>query len=96
MIELHFLSASFVFLAAGIPIYLSFRLSGMLRILTVTLATFAVIHGFYHIAEIYGNDFLGHGLLEPLSVGVLMVFGIIFLNLKRQMKVEAGKRVARP
>ncbi len=82
--ELNFLSALFIFVAAAIPIYLSFRLRGNLKKLTIILSIFTVVHGAYHVAGTFGFDFLAEGILEPMSVAVLIFFGLFYLSLTQK------------
>ncbi|HYZ51366.1 MAG TPA: hypothetical protein VE593_10800, partial [Nitrososphaeraceae archaeon] len=56
------------------------------------LVGFILIQVFYHIAGVAGFRLLAKGFLEPLSMGVLLVFGIIYIisiwNAKRQRQQE--------
>lgn len=76
---LHFVSAIFIFAAAVIPLYLSFKLKDTLRKLSIALAIFILIHGFYHIFGSLGNDFLASSVFEPISAAALVAFGILYL-----------------
>ena len=82
---LHLASAVIMFAAAIIPIYLSLRLKSNLRILTFLLAVFILIHGIYHLAYYYGEEILGEGLFT-ISIVVLIIFGIAFINVTRSKK----------
>jgi hypothetical protein len=46
------------------------------RIATVFLSTFLLVHGFYHVAEYFGNDFLSDDIFEPVSILLLFAFTI--------------------
>ena len=83
---LHLASAVIMFAAAIIPIYLSLRLKINLRILTFLLAVFILIHGIYHLAYYYGEEILGEGLFRTISIVVLIIFGIAFINVTRSKK----------
>ncbi len=79
--QLHFISAFAIFLAAVIPIYLTIKLkSGQIRRLTLILAIFILTHSIYHITGYFGFNFLAEGVFDPLSVAVLILFGITLLG----------------
>ncbi len=80
------MSALFIFAAAVIPIYLSFKLKQTLRKLTIGLAAFVVIHGIYHVSGTLGYDFLADNVFEPLSAAILVFFGISYLTVLRNKK----------
>ncbi|MDA4131043.1 MAG: hypothetical protein OK457_09755 [Thaumarchaeota archaeon] len=46
------------------------------RLSTLLLAVFLLVHGFYHVAEYFGNDFLSDGILNPVSILFLLAFTI--------------------
>lgn len=46
------------------------------KISTLLLGIFLLIHGFYHVAEYIGNDFLSDDILEPSSILLLFSFTI--------------------
>jgi len=50
-----------------------------LRKLTIILIAFILIQVFYHIAAIIGFRLLAKGLLEPLSMAALLLFGVMYL-----------------
>ncbi len=83
---LHLASAVIMFAAAIIPIYLSLRLKRNLRILTFLLAVFILFHGIYHLAYYFGEEELGEGLFRTISIAVLIIFGIAFINVARSRK----------
>jgi len=78
--QLHFISAIAIFLAAVVPIYLSLRLKGNLRRLTLLLTIFILTHAIFHITGYFGFNFLAEEVFEPLSVAVLILFGITLLG----------------
>ena len=47
--------------------------------MTILLVSFILIQGVYHIAGTMDSDYLQKGLLEPLSIMVLLSFGILYL-----------------
>lgn len=83
---LHLASAVIMFAAAIVPIYLSLRLKRNLRILTFLLAVFILFHGIYHLAYYFGEEELGEGLFRTISIVVLIIFGIAFINVARSRK----------
>lgn len=83
------------FIAAAVPIYLIFIIkkynnrNNQLRNLTIALAAFVIIQGIYHSAGALGYNLLAKGILEPLSFGILLFFGIIYLiNRSKAKKVK--------
>src|SRR5271169_4308595 len=44
------------------------------RISTLLLGLFLLVHGFYHVAEYYGNDFYSDNILDPTSILLLLGF----------------------
>jgi hypothetical protein len=89
------------FIAAAIPIYLTQILRNgnnhknnntkYLKLLTTVLTGFVLMQGFYHIVGALGFTFLAKGILEPLSFGILLFFGIIYLINRSKMKEEKVK-----
>ncbi|MEO9319533.1 MAG: hypothetical protein ABI361_02555 [Nitrososphaera sp.] len=93
---LHFVGAVAILVAAAVPAYLASKLGGMLRWLTLALAGFCVVHSFYHLAKFVGNDYLGDSVFEPLSVGALLVFGLIFaLDITRRKRQQSDQSEVR-
>jgi uncharacterized membrane protein HdeD (DUF308 family) len=89
---LHLASAVIMFAAAIVPIYLSLRLKKNLRSLTFLLAVFILFHGIYHLAYYFGEEELGEGLFRTISIVVLIIFGIAFINLARSRKEKLTVR----
>jgi hypothetical protein len=87
-IQLHFISAVVIFLAAVIPLYLTLRLQGNLRKLTLLLSIFILTHAIFHITGFLGFSFLAEGVFEPLSVAVLIFFGVTFSGVSRTSKMS--------
>ena len=75
------------FIAATVPIYFILKLKNTnndnakrhLRNMTILLVSFILIQGVYHIAGTIGFRLFAKGLLEPLSIMVLLSFGILYL-----------------
>jgi hypothetical protein len=62
-----------------VPLIISFRVKvRSLRILSLLLGLFAIIHGSYHLSEAYSMDFFSDVILEPISVAFLLAFGIYY------------------
>ena len=75
------------FIAAIIPVYLILKSKNTnndngkrhLRNMTILLVSFILIQGVYHFAGTIGFKLFAKGLLEPLSIMVLLSFGIFYL-----------------
>ncbi len=75
-----------MFAAAFVPIYLSLKLKSNLRILTILLAAFILIHGLYHVTYFAGQELLGEGLFRTISIVVLIIFGCTFIAMVKLKK----------
>jgi hypothetical protein len=82
--EFHFLSTITILIAVVIPIYIAIQLrhsnNSRLRNLIVVLAVFIAVHGIYHITDFFGFSFLAEWLFEPISVAILIFFGLLYLR----------------
>jgi hypothetical protein len=78
-----------VFGAAGVPIYLCIKLDGDLKLLTGLLACFVTIHGIYHALDIIGYKILADGFFEPLSVALLISFGMMYWHIRKKEVVAS-------
>jgi len=75
------------FIAATVPVYFILKLKNTnndndkkhLRNMTILLVSFILIQGVYHFAGTMGFRLFAKGLLEPLSIMVLVSFGIVYL-----------------
>ena len=83
--EINFVDAILIFVAAVIPLYLSFRLQGHLRLLTIVLFAFVIIHAVYHALEIFGYDIFSENIVQPLSVVILIIFGLSYLKIGKKI-----------
>ena len=81
--QLHFISAILILFAAIIPIYLTIKLRNDLRKLVLILTIFILVHSVYHIVGFFGLTILTEAVFEPLSVAILIFFGIIYYELAR-------------
>jgi hypothetical protein len=86
--QLHFVSAIAIFLAAVVPIYLTLKLKDNLRRLTLILTIFILTHAIFHVTGFLGFNFLAEGVFEPLSVAVLIFFGIAFSGYTKAAKTS--------
>jgi hypothetical protein len=90
------------FIAAIIPIYFVFKSTSSstnsnnnyhrcLRILSIIIASFVLMQGFYHVAGSLGLKLLSKGILEPFSISLLAVFAITYfiVNTSKTRKKEA-------
>lgn len=83
-IEINIVDAILIFVAAAIPIYLMFRLEERLRMLAAVLFAFVVIHALYHSFAVVGYDIVADNIVEPLSVVVLIIFGLLYLKTSKR------------
>jgi len=90
---LDFIGAILILLAAIIPAYLSVKLTGDLRKMTIALTAFIALHGTYHIVRMQSMEFLADRILEPASVMTLIAFGTIYIGVSyRRKKQETVER----
>ena len=95
------ITQSIVYLiAAAIPIYLTHILKKRddgsnnnhnFKLLTTILASFVLMQGFYHIVGAFGFSLFAKGVLEPLSFGILLLFGAIYFVNRSKAKKEEVK-----
>ena len=91
--QLHLISAVLILLAAVVPIYLTIKLKDNLRKLTAILSIFVLIHAVYQVVGFFGLTLLADGVFEPLSVGVLIFFGIIYSGIAKQRSMSIKNMV---
>jgi cytochrome bd-type quinol oxidase subunit 2 len=98
----HLIDAIVYLIAAAIPVYFILKSrksidnnNNHLLKLTIVLVGFILIQVLYHIAGIAGFRLLAKGFLEPLSMVLLLLFGIIYFisiwNTKRQRQQQELK-----
>jgi uncharacterized membrane protein len=80
------LSAISVFAAGIIPLFLSLKLRRNIKKLVVVFSIFILVHGAYHIFELSSKGSLGDDLLEPLSVAILIIFGLMYIKNSRETR----------
>ena len=69
-----------IMVAAGIiPLIMALKVKvHSLRILSMLLGLFAVVHGFYHLASGYEQEFLADAVFEPISLLLLVGLGAYY------------------
>ena len=92
-IQLHFISAIVILLAALVPIYLTIRLKDNLRKLVAILSLFILTHSVYHILGFLGLTLLAEGVFEPLSVAVLIIFGFVYFGIAKPKNMSIKNMV---
>jgi hypothetical protein len=85
---LNLISSFIIFTAALIPIYFSMRLSKIYKKLALALSIFIVLHGVYHLFEYMEYEFLAESILSPLSIIILIVFGLLLLSIASSKRKE--------
>ena len=90
--QLEIVSTFLIFFALAIPAYLSWKLKGNMRKLTIALAAFIVLHGIYHIVRMEGMKSVADSVIEPASVLILIVFGLTYMSVSNTKKREAAQK----
>jgi len=69
-----------IMVAAGIiPLIMAIKLKvHSLKILSLLLGLFAVVHGFYHLAFGFQQELLADAVLEPISLILLIGLGAYY------------------
>ena len=81
---INLLSLFSLLVAILIPLYLTIRVHNkQVRNLAVILTIFVAIHSLYHISGLAGYEELGSSFFNPLSVVVLIFFGIYVLRISK-------------
>jgi ABC-type uncharacterized transport system permease subunit len=83
---LDLVSAVMMFFAAIIPAYLSAKLKGDIRKVTIALTVFIVVHGIYHLVRMQGIESIADSVFEPASIIVLIAFGVTYLSVSYKKK----------
>ena len=73
-----------------IPVFLVLKTTGNIKKLLIILSLFTVIHGVYHFSDVMGFELLADSVFRPVSVGVLIVFGIFAYFVTRKNTVKRG------
>jgi Mg2+ and Co2+ transporter CorA len=85
---LHLLSGIAFFAGSTVLAYFCAKSKGKIRQLAIIFLVFTVIHSFYHMAFYFGYELLSEGLLEPVSIIVLIFFGLCYLLVKSKQEVR--------
>ncbi len=97
--EIPTIQAIVYFIAAVVPIYFTVVMkkyrnrNNNFKILLIVLAVFLIMQGIYHSVSALGLSLLAKGILEPLSVGILILFAVFYLNSKSRTKNEEKVKV---
>jgi hypothetical protein len=78
---LNLLNFIFMLITASAPAYLAIRLRGSNRrllYLSIGLAVFALVHSLYHLADFLAQSDLAENVFLPLSVVLLVIYGIYY------------------
>jgi hypothetical protein len=77
--SLNYLTFGALFAVGLVPLYLSIRVKvKALRVLSLLLGFFAIIHATYHLAFDFNQSYLAIVVLDPVSVTLLLAFGLYF------------------
>jgi ABC-type nickel/cobalt efflux system permease component RcnA len=97
----NFIESIAYFIAALVPIYFLLKSKShnnknnkkYLENISIILVSFIIIQGVYHIAQIMEFKQVAKGILEPLSILVLLFFGLIYLwYVRRERKLHKLKQ----
>ena len=77
-IQLQIISAIIILASSGVPLYLTIKLKDNLKKLTLILTVFILVHAVYHVFGFLDYSLLAEGVFQPLSVAVLIFFGIVY------------------
>jgi hypothetical protein len=93
--EVHLISTIVAFISIVIPVFIAIQLrhsyNRRLRDLMIVLATFVAVHGIYHIIDFFGFSFLAEWLFEPISISILIFFGLLYLRTYQTTNQEIRK-----
>lgn len=92
-IQLQFISAIIILASSAIPIYLTIKLKDNLKKLTLILTIFILVHAVYHVFGFLGYNLLAEGVFQPLSVAVLISFGIVYSGFTKPKNGSVKKMV---
>ncbi len=92
-VQLQFISAIIILASSAVPIYLTIKLKDNLKKLTLILTVFILIHAVYHVFGFLGYSILAEGVFQPLSVLVLISFGIVYSGFAKPKSVGTKNMV---
>ena len=87
-IGLDLISGILILTASVVPIFFMFKLTGILRIMMITLFIFTLVHGSYHVLVVLNYNSLAENVVEPISYVSLIIFGLIYLKSKIARGIE--------
>ncbi|MGA2876144.1 MAG: hypothetical protein ABSE82_11480 [Nitrososphaerales archaeon] len=87
-LDLNLLSAVAILSSVAVPLYLTMKVEGPIKKLTLLLSAFVLVHAAFHISLMLGSEFIGEAIFDPLSVLILIFFGLSYLNLTKKRKVR--------
>jgi hypothetical protein len=85
---LHLISGLAFFLGSVVLFYFSIKSTGRIRLLAIIFLVFTIVHSLYHVTSSLDQELLSEGLLEPLSVIILILFGFSYLIIKSKQEVR--------
>ncbi|HJU79499.1 MAG TPA: hypothetical protein VJ599_08055 [Nitrososphaeraceae archaeon] len=68
--------------------YFSLKSKGRIRLLSIIFLVFTLVHSLYHMTSFFDQELLSEGLLEPLSVIILILFGLWYLITKSRQEIK--------
>ena len=92
-IQLQFISAIIILASTAVPIYLTIKLKDNLKKLTLILTVFILIHAVYHVLGFLGYSLLAERVFQPLSVAVLIFFGMVYSGFTKPKNGSVKKMV---
>ncbi|HET8847602.1 MAG TPA: hypothetical protein VFM20_02330 [Nitrososphaeraceae archaeon] len=85
---LHLISG-LAFLSGSVVLsYFSLKSKGRIRLLSIIFLVFTIVHSLYHMTYYFDQELLSEGLLGPLSVIILILFGICYLFTKSRQEIK--------
>ena len=86
---LHLISGLAFFAGSIVLAFFSIKSRGIIRQLAIIFLVFTLVHSLYHVTSYSGQEFISEGLLEPLSVIILIFFGFSYLIIKSKQEVKS-------
>lgn len=85
---LHLISGLAFFSGSVVLSYFSIKSAGRIRLFAIIFLVFTIVHSLYHVTSYFDQELLSEGLLEPLSVIILILFGLSYLIIKSKQEVK--------
>lgn len=86
--HLHLISGLAFFSGSVVLSYFSIKSTGGVRLLAIIFLVFTLVHSLYHVTSYFDQELLSEGLLEPLSVIILILFGLTYLIIKSRREIK--------